>query len=647
MEDIEIQGSLSKNSKILVCISGSPSNPKVIRIASRNALLAQCPLTALYVTAKDTSRNAMLEQNIDLAKSLGANFVSLHSDDVIIAIADYAKDNQITDLYIGMSGQDRQQTVSKRLTKLLPSIAIHIIPNELSDLTPSRIQDHRQLQRNLLADTLRMLLIMTVATIVSLFFYYSRFSNANIITIYILAVLITSITTSEKRQGVIAAILYILLFNYLFLEPRFTLRVYDPSYMVTYIVTIFAAFLTGTLSAQMKESTRNARENAYQARVLLNATKLLEKAETTDDVFKITVNQLIQLLGRNIILFHIQDGKLGEPLHYHVKEQVRIEPVSEKDREIIAWVYRNKTRAGAYTSRFPDSDYQYLAITTNDKIYGILGIDMHAREFSEVEQTILLSILGECSIHLENKHISNERERAMVFAENERFRANLLRSISHDLRTPLTSISGDAFNLMQGETQLSHDERKQIYTDIYDDSMWLINMVENLLSISKLKEGIHLTMTEEVVADVMQEALKHIDRHAAEHHLIKKFDHEFLMATMDTRLIMQVILNLVNNAIKYTEPGSTITLSDKREGNKIVITVEDDGPGVDPEELPHIFDAFYTGRHSVADASRSLGLGLSLSRSIVQAHGGTIEAYNRTPHGAGFRFTLQEKETES
>lgn len=647
MEDIvSTQNTVSRKSNILVCISGSPSNPKVIRIASRNAVLAKCPLTALYVTSQIGPHNAMLEQNIDLARSLGAEFVSIESNDVIIAIADYTKAHQITDLYIGMSGQDREQTVSKRLTKLLPNIAIHIIPNELSELTPSRIRISEKRHYSLLADTLKMLLIMSVATIVSLFFYYSSYSNANIITIYILAVLITSILTSEKRQGVIAAVLYILLFNYLFIEPRFTFRVYDTTYIMTYIVTIFAAIITGTLSAQMKQSTRSASENAYQARVLLTATKLLEKADTTEELFKITVNQLIQLLGRNIVLFTLQDGKLSDPQHFHVRQQITSEAISDRDREIVHWVCQNKTRAGAFTSRFSDSSYQYLAITTNDKVYGVIGIDMHADEFTEVEQTILLSIIGECSIHLENKHIANERERAMVLAENERFRANLLRSVSHDLRTPLTSISGDAFNLMQEESLLTEDERKQIYSDIYDDSIWLINMVENLLSISKLNEGVQLTMTEEVVADVLNEAMKHFDRHASEHHIVKNFDHEFLMAHMDTRLIIQVIVNLVNNAIKYTEPGSTIHISDHREKDRIVITVEDDGPGIEPDEMPHIFEAFYTGKHSVADASRSLGLGLSLSRSIILAHGGEITAYNRTPHGAGFRFTLLKKDTE-
>lgn len=645
MEDnIITQKNLSTKSNILVCISGSPSNPKVIRIAARNATLTGCQLTALYVRTREGIVSTMLKENIELSESLGASFKEIYGEDVIMTIADYAKANHITDLYIGMSGQDRKQTVSKRLTKLLPDIDIHIIPDERSELQPSGLRNRRETERYIIKDTMKLIFIMTIATIVSLLFYHSSYSNANIITVYILAVLVASIMTSEKRFGVLAAVLYILLFNFLFIDPRFTLRVYDPSYMVTYFVSICAAVLTGTLSAQMKESMKNAKDSAYQARVLLNATKLLEKAETEDELFTITVNQLIQLLGRDIVLFSIEDNRLSSPIHHHVRGQSETESMSESDIEIANWVYKNRTRAGAFTGRFSDSCYQFLAMITGEEVYGVIAIDMNDREFTEVEQTILLSIIGECSIRMENRRIARERENAVILAESERFRANLLRSISHDLRTPLTSISGDAYTLMNSESELSHDERLQIYTDVYDDSMWLINMVENLLSISKLNEGVKLNKTAEVLEDVLEEALKHVDRHVSEHKIVKCFDHEFLMAEMDTRLIMQVVVNIVNNAIKYSSEHSTIRVSDERDGGDIVVRIEDDGPGISDEDLPHIFDSFYTGHHSVADAGRSLGLGLSLSKSIIEAHGGSITAYNVKPHGAGFSFRLKIKE---
>ncbi len=625
----------------MVCISGSPSNPRVIRIAARNATLTGSSLTALYVRTREGTASTALKENIELSESLGATFREIYGDDVIVAIAEYAGTHDITDLYIGMSGQDRRQTVSKKLTKLLPDIDIHIIPDERSELRPSGIRNQSRKQKYIVTDTLKLLFIMSSATVVSFLFYHSSFSNANIITVYIMAVLVTSILTSEKRFGVLAAVMYILLFNFLFIEPRFTLRVYDPSYMMTYVVSIFAAVLTGTVSAQLKESMKNATDNAYQARVLLNATKLLEKAETEDEFFSITVNQLIQLLGRDIVLFSIADNRLKTPVYHYVKNKTESTGMAESDMEIADWVYKNRTRAGAFTGRFSDSSFQFLAMMTGMEVYGVIAIDMDEREFTEVEQTILLSIIGECSIRMENRRIAIEREKAMILAESERFRANLLRSISHDIRTPLTSISGDAYTLMNSESELSGEERHRIYTDIYDDSMWLINMVENLLSISKLNEGVKLMKTPEVVEDVLGEALKHVDRHVSEHRIIKSFDHEFLMAEMDTRLIMQVVVNIVNNAIKYSQTGSTIVVSDEREGEYVAVRIEDNGPGIALHVMPHIFDSFYTGHNRVVDAGRSLGLGLSLSKSIIEAHGGTITAYRVEPHGAGFCFRLK------
>lgn len=229
--------------------------------------------------------------------------------------------------------------------------------------------------------------------------------------------------------------------------------------------------------------------------------------------------------------------------------------------------------------------------------------------------------------------------------QRERLRSNLLRAISHDLRTPLTSISGNAGVLMEKSISLDESKKQEIYSSIYDDSMWLVNLTENLLSITRIENGtMHLQMSAELVDDVFREALSHVDRKVSEHEISVELADDLLMAKMDARLIVQVIINIINNAIKYTPEGSHIRLSAQKEKNMVRIRIADDGPGISDEAKLHLFDMFYTANIGKADSRRGLGLGLSLCKSIVDAHGGEISVSDNQPSGAVFSFTLPLEE---
>ena len=185
------------------------------------------------------------------------------------------------------------------------------------------------------------------------------------------------------------------------------------------------------------------------------------------------------------------------------------------------------------------------------------------------------------------------------------------------------------------------ETKKQLYLDIYDDSMWLINLIENMLSVTRLEEGrMNLNISVELVDDVIQEALRHVDRKKDEHTITVEHEDELLLTRKDSSLIVQMVINLVDNAIKYTQKGSHIDIRTGREGKNAVISVADDGPGISDEMKEHIFETFYTGTNKIADSRRSLGLGLALCKSIVNVHGGEIKVSDAHPHGAVFQFTL-------
>ena len=598
------------NINILVCLSASPSNRKVIRSAARYAGSNQRPFTALYVdTGRPGTDDSTLQNNMKLARSLGASVEIVSHRDILGAIMEYARNMAVTDLFIGYSGPEKRgftrHLPAYRLVHSLPEVDIHIIPDASIQLKPSDLKTAGSHRLNL-KDFFSMITVMAIATGLSVIVDHSPFSNSNIVTIYILAVLITAVITAERLYSIIAAVLYILLFNFLFIDPRFSFFVYDPKYVVTYLVSLIAAVITGNISSKMKQISMQERMNAYQAQILLNASEQLQGAKSSDEIIEVTIAQLKELLGRDIVFYPAEETiSFDEP-------------------------------------KTSDPDVRYLTVRTENSVYGVIAVDIRNNDLNKFEENILLSMISECVLSLENEKNRREREAAQIIAENERFRSKLLRSISHDLRTPLTSISGNAANLLNHAEDIPAEEKGQIYSDIYEDSVWLTDLVENLLAITRLEESVGIHPSGEIVADILSTAIANAKRHKSGHQILFEPDQECLIAVMDAPLILQVVHNLISNAVKHTPDDTTIRVSDRLEGDEVLISVSDDGPGIPDEEKPKIFDLFYTGTAKGPDSGRSLGLGLNLCRSIVEAHGGKITIEDNDPHGSIFTFSLKE-----
>ena len=246
---------------------------------------------------------------------------------------------------------------------------------------------------------------------------------------------------------------------------------------------------------------------------------------------------------------------------------------------------------------------------------------------------------------LENARNAREKEESILLAENERLRANLLRAVSHDLRTPLTSIMGNADNLITSGETLDPATRAQVYHDIYNDAQWLTGMVENLLSASRMNEGkLNLNITTELMDDLIGEAVRHLGKRLDAFVFEWRKPDQLLFVRADARLIVQVILNLLDNAMKYTQPGSHIWIRTGKENGEVRVCVEDDGPGIPDDQKPHIFDLFYTSGNPAGDSRRGLGVGLALCQSILKAHDGRIWVTDRIPRGVCFEFALPEEE---
>ena len=310
---------------VMVCLSGSPSCQRVIRAAARLVTADTAVAMALYVrpAGQQESTDYQLQDNFRFARQNGFDVQTLTSADIPLSISEYAKRLKITDLFVGSSAPQHlfqpRRSMGERLMSYLPETDIHIIPDSRAS-GAARLPEGKPLPVWNIRDFLTVVLIMTVSTLLSVWFDQSRFSNANIITIYLLAVLVASLLTSHQFFGILAAVLYILLFNFLFIDPRFTLLVYDPEYLVTYLVTLAAALISSSLAIRMKNIARISAENAYQARVLLSTTEQLEQAGTADDIMQVLCLQLKHLLNRTI-RFYSPDSITGLPEIYAADDQ--------------------------------------------------------------------------------------------------------------------------------------------------------------------------------------------------------------------------------------------------------------------------------------------------------------------------------------
>lgn len=634
---------------ILVCLSASSTNERLILSASKMAEAFHGKFTALYIqparqnfiSHEDEMR---LNKHIDLARRLGAEIATITGEDVPLLISEYASVADVTKIVIGRSGETRRfifpkPQLTERLIQLAPNIDIYIMPDQNR---PEVYRNNKMILSQQIfpsfSDIVVMCIILACTTLLGLCFQALSFTEANIITVYILGVLLASIMTDSYLTGVIVSVMSVILFNFFFTEPRMTLHVYGTGYPVTFIIMLTASVITGSLAGKLNQDAKLLASDAYRTKVLYDTDKLLQQADGQDEILQIAGRQLSALLQRSVIT--VQSNQDTEALLYTCEDDVRKVPLNQQEKHIIDWVYENHKRAGGTTDVFSHASKLYLAIRTNDSVYGIVGIDIKQRRFNEHENSIVLSILGECALALDNERIRKEKDEAALVAENEKLRSNLLRTISHDLRTPLTSISGDASILLDHYQELDDATRKQMFSDIYDDSEWLYNVVENLLSVTRFEEGkMNLQFSDQVIEDLIYEAMKHIDRKKNEHDIIVE-DADVLLVKVDARLIMQVIINIVNNAIKYTPIGSTITISTKKKGNFAEISIADNGAGLSPEIRCHVFEMFYTGAKSADRSGRSLGLGLALCKSVIEAHGGTITVAENVPHGCIFSFTL-------
>lgn len=649
--------------RILVCVSPAPTNPRIVRAAARMAKAFRGELVALFVEGPHTQgmseeEHSRLSANIALAEQLGAHMETVYGDDIAFQIAEFARLSGISKIVMGRTGELHgvnralfgRKSLVEQLIAIAPNLDIYIIPDQAApDARRRDRREHGGFRPPRGRDMALTLGLSLLATAIGTYFRHLGFADSSIISLYILTALLTAVTTTGRICTIVSSVLSVVLYNFCFVTPLFSLDSYDRSYLVTFAIMFATAMVASELTVRIADNARASAKNAFRTRVLLETNQLLQQAQGFQARARVAMSQLIKLLRLDIVFYPASGDLLGDALYEPAGRQDRSASIlTEYERAVATWTFTNNKHAGASTRTLPEAQCLYLAVRAGKEVFGVIGIALEGRSLEAFENSIVLSIVGECALALESDRAAREREEAAVLAKNEQLRANLLRSIGHDLRTPLTAISGSAAILRKSDEKLSLEQRCDLADAIYHDSLWLIDTVENLLAITRVEDGtIRLNLTSELIDEVIEAALSHVAQASRGRTVTIEHTDDILLVRIDVHLIMQVLTNLIMNAFKYTPEDSTVTISARREGAFVVVDVADDGPGVPDCDKPHIFERFFTSSNArPVDSRRSIGLGLSLCRSIVEAHGGVIEVRDNHPHGAVFRFTLPAEEIE-
>lgn len=652
-------------SKMLVCVGPAPSSAHCIRTACRLAEAFSIPWVALYVKTSrylDLNDRKTLQSNMDLAEQMGAEIVVLKGDDVPMVISEYIHQAGVSNVVVGKSGTARSSYFKKDdledlLLSACPGIELHIVPDrpntrrhagksEQGFRTTFR-RRHSEVNISRM-DMLKVLLLLALATILSIDLKDMGLMDENALMLFILATLLTARVTTGYLYSMIAATMGMLLYIFFFVEPLYTLHAKDVTYIINFLILITVALLSSAMTNGVMTQARMAIKNERRTEILYDISKQLLANRGLDRIVTITNAFLVKEFQRGVI-FYTQPPDTayrGKLLKAREEEDCDFMTTVE-ERAVVQWVFKNKKQAGNGTDTLSGSLGYYMPVISQGKVLGVIGMSCKESPLPAKRRSFLRMIISQVAMALERQRLSDAQSIMQVETEREKMRSNFLRAISHDLRTPLTGIMGSSQTLLDNLGTLDMATEKKLLNAIRNDSEWIIRMVENLLSITRIGEGrVDLKKTPEIVEEIVGGAVAVIQKRFEAARIQVEVPGEMLFVPMDATLVEQVLINLMENAIKHAGGQPEITLSVVRGEKTACFTVSDKGRGLSEEQLAHLFDGRMTDDSHSPDSQRGMGIGLSICKTIVDAHDGTIRAYNRPEGGAAFVFELPLEEDE-
>ncbi|MGB4437838.1 MAG: ATP-binding protein [Sedimentibacter sp.] len=501
------------------------------------------------------------------------------------------------------------------------------------------INKYKQINKNnFLKNMSLMVLIMFICTIVSIVFNHLNMSETNIVMIYLLGILLYSYIAEGYIYSFFASISGVLLYNFFFTEPYYTLQVYSPDYPIIFLVMFIVGSITSMLTIRVKIERQLVVDREKYISSLYFVTKRLLNVKSCNELAEISAEELSKQFNADALVSFFDSS--GNATYRTIKG----EDVFNGDTDYMASIeaYQSGNPCGYGTTLFSDAKAYYAPIISHNGSLGVIGISLNMHvTLTNTQRTFIDVISRQIAVVLERERIYEKQQKTQMEIQKERLRSDILRSISHDLRTPLAGIMGLASTAHDNYEKLSDDVKITFLQSIYEDADWLNELVENILQTTRFEEGrIKLNIKEEAAEEIITEAVTHVKKHSSGHEIFVKIPEEIIIIQVDGILVRQVIVNLLNNAINYSPRGSEITVSLFRKNNRVIFEVSDNGPGISQDEIPHIFERHYQRNTKGSSNRKGMGLGLSLCKSIIEAHNGEISIKNNVPNGTIVSFYI-------
>jgi two-component system sensor histidine kinase KdpD len=633
--------------KVLVCVSASPQSAKLIRAARRMASALHAEWFAVHVQTPARLPAAGLEQlnaNLRLAEQLGAATVSLMGENAAEEIVDYARDRNVTKIVAGKTDVPRWQSLLfgsflDSLLRLSGDIDVYVIRGQ-GDSPPSprastvKSADWRPRDGHPYGWTT---LIVAVAGLLAAGMEWWGLADANIAMVLLLGVVVAA-ARFGRGPGIYASLVSVLVFDFCFVPPQWTLAVSDVQYVITFGVMLGVALAISALTARIQGQVVSARQQHRRAETLYRLSKQLAAVSGSEFLSNLAAAQIAELFPGEVLVYLLDEQD---------RLQLRVGQNSSIGKQpnslgVAQWTLANEQTAGWGTSTLPQAGGLFIPLLGTQSTLGVLAVRSQDRELlSAPEQRQLLeACAGQLAVALERDQLALESSQIELRAQTERLRSSLLSSVSHDLRTPLASIAGASSALLA--VQSAGTQQQELLQSIYDESHRLSRLVDNLLEMTKIEaDGLHLHKQWEVVEEIVGAALHRLDSTLVGREIRTQLPANLPMIEMDGLLIEQVLVNLLDNAIKYTPVNSPIEVNVAYHGEHLTIAVRDHGAGIPAGEEQRIFEKFYRGGvPQTRTAVRGSGLGLAICKAIVETHGGQIRAQNVPDGGASFEFSL-------
>ncbi|MGO8756374.1 MAG: DUF4118 domain-containing protein [Gallionellaceae bacterium] len=658
-EDHAIQDVWQVKERLLVCIGPGGTAENLVRAAYRLAQLLKAEWIVVYVeTAKlqrlsSEQRDAIL-RTLKLAEELGAETVTLGGHRLAEEVISYARTRNATRIVLGkptLSGWKRWLfgSLVDTIVRQASDIDIHVVGKESDFLSQTRENPYfsrSRLYLGLASEEQRPLFqwregylwaVATTAICTAVAWFLLRhFELANLIMVYLLGVVAVA-SRYGRGPSVLSSFLSVVSFDFFFVPPRFSFAVSDTQYLITFAVMLLVALVISSMTASTHHQARIAGHRERRIASLYAMSRELAATRGKENIVRIAVKHVAEVFeAQSVVLLPDETGRIVYP-----KAEGTAQSCHGSDLSVAQWVYDHDQMAGMGTDTLPGGEVVYLPLKASSGMIGVLALLPlnPARLALPEQQRLLETFVSQIALALERARLSAEAHSVQLKMETEQLRNALLSAISHDLRTPLSAIVGASSSLVRDGDRMASHTRQELGQAIYDEATRMSGLANNLLDMARLQAGaVVLNRQWQPLEEVVGGALGGLAARLVNHPVTVKLPRDLPLVEIDSLLIERVFANLLDNAVKYTSPGTPIEISAASGSNELVVTVSDQGHGIPAGEEKRIFEKF----HRVASEGNQggAGLGLTICRSIVEAHGGKIWADNLPSGGAAFHFTL-------